>query len=137
MRRSALVLASASMLCAALAGPSLAADPDPSFTVVNRSGMDVRTLQISPASSPEWGPDRTGGRGLRDGSGARIGLSGTCSWDMRVVFRDGFALEARRIDTCARKEVVLPRRPGAAPDGARPGIPRPGGPSRTPGNQWT
>ena len=57
------LLIALAFLFSSLATPALAAPQD--FTIVNNTGHTVMTLNVSPTSEDEWGPDILGERRSR------------------------------------------------------------------------
>jgi hypothetical protein len=92
----------------ALAAP-VAAQGDPSFNLVNRSGQAINEIYVSPVSEPNWGRDLLGREILPDGRlfPVRISPSSGCRQDIRVVYADGRPEERRNQDTCAITDMVF------------------------------
>jgi hypothetical protein len=106
MRRLLLALA----LLLAAAPDRAAAQEDPSFNLVNRSGRTILELYASSAREPNWGPDRLGADVLPDGRSfaVRLPAAGGCATDIRVTFQDGTPAEERRnVNTCQQREIVI------------------------------
>lgn len=86
--------------------PPAALAPDPSFTLVNRSGETIREVYVSLTSDRNWGRDRLGPRQILP-PGAQMPISlprtGVCTVDMRVIYMDGRALEQRNVETCSAR----------------------------------
>jgi hypothetical protein len=105
----------ARVLLLLLAAAPAAAQGDPSFTLVNRSGQAIRELYVSPVVETTWGRDWLNGQVLPDGRSLPVRLSpaGGCRQDIRVVFGDGRQEERRGENTCGLPELVIGR--AAAP----------------------
>jgi hypothetical protein len=86
--------------------PPAALAPDPSFTLVNRSGETIREIYVSLTTDRNWGRDRLGPRQILP-PGAQMPISlprtGVCTVDMRVIYMDGRALEQRNVETCSTR----------------------------------
>lgn len=123
----------------ALAAPA-AAQGDPSFNLVNRSGQVINEIYVSPTREQFWGRDLLGQDVLPDGRTfpVRISAAAGCRHDVRVVYANGAPEERRDVDTCAITEMVFGNaaapRAGTAPgQGGNPSfnlVNRGGGPIR-------
>ncbi len=69
-------------------GVALAGDAD--FTLVNKTGYDLREVYISPTQKSQWGRDRLGEYILEHGDSRLFKFkdSANCRQDIRVVFDD-------------------------------------------------
>jgi hypothetical protein len=96
-----------------------AAQGDPSFNLVNRSGQTINEIYVSPVTQPNWGRDLLGQDTLANGRSfpVRIAPGAGCRQDVRVVYADGRPEERRNQDTCAISEMVFG---AAAPPQAAP-----------------
>ncbi len=82
---------------------------DPSFRLVNRARSEVNQVFVSPVGEEGWGRDRLGDGTVAAGATRVIRLpSGACTYDVRVVFSNGEALERRRLDLCAVTDLRVP-----------------------------
>lgn len=90
-----------------------AAQGDPSFNLVNRSGQTIREIYVSAVTDTNWGRDLLGQDVLGDGRSfaVRIPPTAGCRHDVRVVFADSWPEERRDVNTCTITEMVF----GAAP----------------------
>lgn len=70
----------------------------------------VREVYLSAVEESDWGPDRLAGRPLAAGETREIAAESGCRADLRIVFDNGNAEEARDVDICARTAFTL--RPG-------------------------
>jgi hypothetical protein len=123
LRRLALLL----LPLIALAAPA-AAQGDPSFNLVNRSGQPINEIYVSPVTEQFWGRDLLGADVLPDGRAfpVRLAPQSGCRHDVRVVYADGRAEQRRDQNTCAISEMLFgtaaPPRTAAPPQaqGANP-----------------
>ncbi|MFT8245378.1 hypothetical protein [Roseomonas sp. BN140053] len=117
----------------ALARPAAAQD-DPSFNLVNRSGQTIREIYASSARDQSWGRDRLGADVLPNGRSfpVRLPASSGCQTDIRVVFQDSRAEERRAVNTCNTTDVVFGAGQGGSASGGKPGAS--GGSQATTGN---
>jgi hypothetical protein len=112
LRRGVLALA---VLLLAAVHPA-AAQGDPSFNLVNRTGQTIQEVYVSPSQVNTWGQDRLGNNVLESGRSLPVRLpAGQCANDIRVVFEGGRSEERRNLDTCRMNEVVFGNQ--AAPGG--------------------
>jgi hypothetical protein len=105
MRLRRLVLA---LLLAGLPGLA-AAQGDPSFNLVNRSGQAINEIYVSAVTDTNWGRDLLGQDVLPNGRSfpVRIAPATGCRQDIRVVYADRRVEERRNQDTCAIAEMVF------------------------------
>jgi hypothetical protein len=96
----------------------VAAQSDPSFNLVNRSGQAIREIYVSPTSEDHWGRDWLGSGDLAHGRSlpVRIAPAAGCQHDIRVVYADTRSEERRNVNTCGVVQVVF----GTAPAPAAP-----------------
>ena len=97
-------------LCLAASASAQSPPPPhhPSLVLVNRSGLTVTEIHVSPSPVPVWGPDVLGSAVLDDGASFEARLpSVTCVWDVKVIFRGGLGYERRDLDTCRSNDLVL------------------------------
>lgn len=90
------------------AGSALAGDAD--FTLVNRTGYDIREVYISPSHKNAWGKDRMGDNLLENGKRRLFKFSdkSSCKQDMKVVFDDdGSSVVWEEIDLCELDTITI------------------------------
>lgn len=85
------------------------AEEQSEVNILNRTGRTVYTLNISPASDPNWGPDLLGSNVLPTGQTARINYNRSlgCTWDIRVTYSDGGDNDWRNINLCENPRINL------------------------------
>ena len=99
------------VLIAALAsafGSALAGDAD--FTLVNRTGYDLREVYVSPSHKEAWGRDRMGENVLENGKSRLFKFSdkASCKQDLKVVFDDdGTSVVWEEFDLCEVEKITL------------------------------
>lgn len=87
-----------------------AASGDADFTLVNRTGLEIRELYVSPAQRSEWGRDRLGDGTLKNGQSRlfKFGQTATCRQDIKVVFEDdGSEISWDNVDLCAIEKITI------------------------------
>lgn len=99
LRRS--FLGAAFVALATVAAASAQAQCDTTFMLENRSGVQINEIYFSPVAQQDWGQDRLGQNVLPAGQSVRYQPSPAGSYDFRVVFANGQALERRNVDLCA------------------------------------
>jgi len=73
------------------------------FSVVNRTGHIVMTLNVSPTSEDEWGPDILGSDVLQNGQTAAVTFDRAetqCNYDIRATYDDGDTTDMRNVNLC-------------------------------------
>ncbi|WP_241748935.1 hypothetical protein [Teichococcus aerophilus] len=96
-------------LCAAAVTPAMAQGQQ-DFTLVNRTGYEIRELYVGPSRSSNWGRDILGEgvlpanqrRDIRFSSGTR-----DCAYDIKVVYSDDDTAEWGNLDLCKISRVSL------------------------------
>jgi len=83
--------------------------PERELTIQNRSEQTIVELYASSTEDTEWGPDK-----LRDSTlpvrrdfRVRFGRTRQCTFDVRVVYEDGSAEEARNHDACRQRQLAF------------------------------
>jgi hypothetical protein len=76
-------------------------------TVLNSSGMDMKSLYITAAGSAGWGDDRLGDDVLQPKISKAVPYRGACSTDIRVVFDNSSAEERHGYDVCANPGLTI------------------------------
>lgn len=92
------------------AGQPVAFTPGQLITLVHAHGRPVREIYLSPVRDSDWGANLLAERPLAQGERRELALDTGCEADLRVVFDNGNAEEARNINICTRAEITL--RPG-------------------------
>ena len=80
------------------------------FSVVNATGHVVVTMNVSPTSENEWGPDILGSQVLQPGQTAQVVFDRAetqCNFDIRATYDDGDTTDARGINLCQTATVQL------------------------------
>jgi hypothetical protein len=89
-------------------GAAIAGDAD--FTLVNRTGYDLREVYVSPSNKNAWGKDRMGDKVLENGRSRLFLFSdkSACTQDLKVVFDDdGSEVIWEDIDLCEISKITL------------------------------
>jgi hypothetical protein len=101
--------------------------PDPSFRIVNASGLSITHISVAEHGSPSGSTDLLAGEPLATGQAAAIRLAQTeCAWDVTVIYStpSGDVSEmVGGVDTCALRDLVLagpPSRPTSGPPARTP-----------------
>jgi hypothetical protein len=79
-------------------------------TLVHAHGRAVREVYLSSVQETDWGENLLGAQPLTAGQRRDLSTDSGCEADLRVVFDNGNAEEARNINICQRPEITL--RPG-------------------------
>src|SRR5204863_4998587 len=86
-----LLFASAAAAIVAISAPALAQSAKQDFTLVNRTGYELKALFVSPSKADTWNEDILGQDVLEDGNSVNIHFNPraqTCKWDLKVVYTD-------------------------------------------------
>ncbi len=105
LRRS--ILGAAALALATVLGAPAQAQCDTTFSLENRSGVQVNEAYFSPVSQQDWGQDRLGQNVLPAGRAMRFQPSPGGAYDFRIVFANGQAIERRNVDLCAVSIVAV------------------------------
>ena len=95
---------------AMLAASASAFAGDADFTLVNRTGMTIRELYVSPTQRSQWGRDRLGDGMLEQAKSRhfRFGETAVCKQDIKVVFEeDGTDAVWQNVDLCEINKITL------------------------------
>lgn len=79
-------------------------------TLIHAHRRAVREAYLSSVQESDWGENLLGTQPLASGERRELSTEGSCEADLRVVFDNGNAEEARNINICERAEITL--RPG-------------------------
>ncbi len=93
-----------------VSGITSAASGDADFTLVNRTGLEIRELYVSPTRRSEWGRDRLGDGTLKNGQSRhfKFGQTATCRQDIKVVFEDdGSEISWDNVDLCELEKITI------------------------------
>lgn len=89
--------------------PGTQATDDPSFRLVNQARIEVARVFASPSGDGDWGLNRLGDGAIAAGATRVIRLPrGECTYDVRVVYGNGQAVERRRVNLCEVTDLRLP-----------------------------
>ncbi|MDP3824698.1 MAG: hypothetical protein Q8R33_24770 [Burkholderiales bacterium] len=101
-------ITTAAILMAGMAGQATAGDAD--FTLVNRTGYDIREVYISPANKNNWGRDRLGDGTLNNGKARLFKFAdrASCVQDLKVIFDDDASeVTWEDFDLCQIEKVTI------------------------------
>lgn len=80
------------------------------FTLVNRTGVDIMEVYLSPTSDNEWGEDVMGKDILANREKVDITFSSAeteCNWDLKVVDEDDDDIVWTKLNLCTANEITL------------------------------
>jgi hypothetical protein len=80
------------------------------FSLINKTGLVLSEVYVSPSDSDEWGEDVMGRDVLANGATVDISFSRaetTCSWDLKVVDSDNEDIVWEKINLCKASEITL------------------------------
>lgn len=80
------------------------------FTLVNKTGLIINELYVSPSDDDEWGEDVLGRDVLKNNERVDISFSRkekACKWDLKIVDEDDDPIVWEDIDLCKAEEITL------------------------------
>jgi hypothetical protein len=101
----------------ALLTVSAARAGDQDFTLINKTGIEIHSLHVSPHSSDEWGEDILGKDTLPNGDSLEITFGKhdrAHHWDLRIEDEKGNTLTWENLDLMKIEEVTLHFKDGKA-----------------------
>jgi hypothetical protein len=108
MRRVFLGLVCAVVLAGA--GSAVKAQGKQDFTLVNKTGLEIHELYVSPANDDQWGEDVLGRDILKSGESVEITFARkekSCVWDLKIVDEDKDDVIWEDINLCKAEEITL------------------------------
>jgi hypothetical protein len=86
-----------------------AANPNPSFNLVNKSGQAIKELLVSPAGRANFGQNRLPNGPIASGASFAVRLlaDGNCIFDIRAVLVDGTKQDRHEVNTCKSDDVII------------------------------
>jgi hypothetical protein len=96
------------ILVLASANTGVAGDQD--FTVINKTGVEINALYVSPADKNNWGEDILGQDTLPDGGTADIEFDPeeeADKWDLRIEDKEGTSIVWNDLDLTEISKVTL------------------------------
>ena len=101
MKTVAAKLLGCSLLLLLVAGFSLAQNEQLDFNLVNKTGVIIDVVNVSPSKSDHWGPDILGRDVLEDGQTCEISFDPEEEaelWDLRIADSEGTSVVWERLD---------------------------------------
>lgn len=80
------------------------------FTLVNKTGLTIEQIYVSPSDDDEWGEDVMGKDVLDNGESVDIEFSRketTCSWDLKIVYEKQNSVTWTKLNLCTANEITL------------------------------
>jgi len=80
------------------------------FTLVNKTGVDIDEVYLSPTNDDEWGEDVMGKDILKSGDKVDITFSSAeteCNWDLKIIDEDKDEIEWTKLNLCTANEITL------------------------------
>ncbi|HEX5320635.1 MAG TPA: argininosuccinate lyase [Stellaceae bacterium] len=105
------VLYALPLLLAATLQPAAAQDAKQDFTLVNKTGYELKEVYVSPSKAGDWQEDVLGQDTLDDGQRVNIHFNArtrTCKWDLKVVYtEDGSSAVWSDINLCEVEKITI------------------------------
>lgn len=80
------------------------------FTLVNKTGLTIEEVYVSPSDVDEWGEDVMGKDVLENGGIVEIQFSRketTCKWDLKIVYEKKNSVTWEELNLCTANEITL------------------------------
>jgi hypothetical protein len=97
-------------LVAVAAASPLSAQSKLDFTLLNKTGLTIDYVYVSPTNNDEWGEDVMGRDVLAHGESVDIVFSRSeksCMWDLKVKDEDGDEVSWGNLDLCQASHITL------------------------------
>ena len=92
-------------------GSARAADAKQDFTLVNKTGYEIKSVFVSPTKSDDWEEDVLGKDTFDDGDSWEIKFhraATSCKWDLKVVYSDDDSNAIwSNIDLCTVEKITI------------------------------
>lgn len=98
------------LLATATSSPLIAQQSKLDFTLLNRTGLTIMELYVSPDESDDWEEDVLGRDVLKHNESVDITFSRrekSCDWDLKIKDEDGDEIEWDSLDLCAASHITL------------------------------
>ena len=105
-----LIAAALALVAVAAVSATAAQRRNLDFTLVNKTGVDIMEVYLSPTSDNEWGEDVMGKDILESGQKVDITFSSAeteCNWDLKVVDEDDDDIIWTKLNLCTANEITL------------------------------
>ena len=106
-----LLFASLAAAAVAVSAPAFAADAKQDFTLVNRTGYELKALFVSPSKADDWQDDVLGQDVLEEGKAVNVHFSPktqVCKFDLKVVYtEDDSSAIWQNIDLCSVDKITI------------------------------
>ena len=100
-----------------MAGSAAVFAGDQDFTLINKTGLVIDQVYVSPTSINDWEEDVLGQDTLPNGDKVHITFSRDtkeCLWDLKIVDEDDDEVVWTKLDLCAAEEITLKYEKGEA-----------------------
>jgi hypothetical protein len=98
------------LLGTTLSTPIVAQQSKLDFTLLNRTGVIIAELYVSPDDADDWEEDVLGRDVLKHNESLDITFGRTeksCDWDLKIIDEDGDEIEWDSLDLCAASHITL------------------------------
>jgi len=91
--------------------PAIAQEAKQDFTLINKTGYELKEIYVGPTKSDDWGSDIMGDNTVPDGSSVNVHFQPkvqTCKWDLKVVYTvDSSKAIWYDIDLCTVEKITI------------------------------
>jgi hypothetical protein len=98
------------VFCTLCLCPALALTGKQDFVLVNKTGLNIDELYVSPTKSDDWEEDVLGRDVLADGESCEVVFNReetSCRWDLKIVDEDGDEVEWENLNLCEIDKITL------------------------------
>jgi hypothetical protein len=98
------------VLATTFSTPIVAQQSKLDFTLLNRTGVVVTELYVSPDEADDWEEDVLGADVLKHNESLDIAFARSeksCDWDLKIKDEDGDEIEWDSLDLCAASHITL------------------------------
>jgi len=108
MKKFAVALVAALVLAGSMA--VFAASGEQDFVLINKTGLTIDKVFVSPTTTDDWEEDVLGVDVLENGEHVTIKFSRdteACQWDLKIVDEEGDSVVWNNINLCKAEEITL------------------------------
>jgi hypothetical protein len=110
MLKTAILVAGLALVALTTVPVSASQGKNLDFTLVNKTGLGIDEVYLSPTSEDEWGSDVMGRDVLKTGEKVMIKFSTAeteCNWDLKIVDEEKDPIVWKKLNLCTAEEITL------------------------------
>lgn len=108
--KSAILIAGLALVALTTVPVSASQGKNLDFTLVNKTGLGIDEVYLSPTNDDEWGEDVMGRDVLKNGEKVMIKFSSAeteCNWDLKIVDEEDDDIIWKKLNLCTAEEITL------------------------------